>query len=183
MTRNFIHGFDRVDPNQMALIEKVLRDHERKKLIKDSKPLLLSNLKHPDGTHYPGKQTLTVMKGRPEFEPILNHMVMIIRKTTGMDLVINKAWVNCTNGNKKDMVWHTHPCDIAAVYYMKTFPFFSNGTLFRNGLIKAPQNSLLLFSAALEHTAPSSPLPFSRYTLSMDLDFRNKIRVYDQDYS
>ena len=170
MTRNFIHGVDRVDPNQMALIEKVLRDDERKKLIKDSKPLLLSNLKHPDGTYYPGKQTLTVMKGRPEFEPILNHMVMIIKKTTGMDLVINKAWVNWTNGNKKDMAWHTHPCDFAAVYYMKTFPLFSNGTLFKDGLVKAPQNSILILPGELEHSAPSSPLRFERYTLAINLN-------------
>ena len=53
---------------------------------------------------------------------------------------------------------------------MKIFPFFSNGTLFKDyGLVKAKQNSLMIFDPTLEHTTPSSPLPLERYTWALDL--------------
>ena len=56
-----------------------------------------------------------------------------------------------------------------AVYYIKTQPYFDNGTEFEHGVIKTPQNSLLLFPASLNHTAPTSPFRFDRYTMALDL--------------
>ena len=75
--------------------------------------------------------------------------------------MILKSWINWTNGKKKDIQWHNHKDsgDLSLVYYMKTFPFFSNGTLFRRWMVKAPQNSILIFPCHIEHTAPTCPFP------------------------
>ena len=168
---------------EIHLIEKVFRDNERKKLLEDSKPLLLS-LKNSGGATYPGKQTLPNLQMNPKFEFPLNHLMEVINKKTRLNLALDRAWVNWTNGRKKDLMWHNHPSDYSAVYYMKTpLPWFSNGTLFRTGLIKTPENSVLIFPSHLEHTAPTSPFRFGRYTLALDLNIKNKIRIFEQDYS
>ena len=98
----------------------------------------------------------------------------IIFEKTGLILDVSSVWVNLTNGNKDIIAWHNHTSDYTLVYYMKTFPFFSNGTLFREpiGFVKAPQNSLILFPGRLEHTAPSSLFRFSRYTVAINLNIR-----------
>ena len=50
-------------------------------------------------------------------------MVDMILRETGLNLEIRAAWVNWTNGKKKDIAWHNHSRhDYALVYYMKTFP-------------------------------------------------------------
>ncbi len=151
----------------MHLIENVFTNQQRKKLIKDCQPLLVEF-----GDRYPGRQTHATLHLHPDFISPIKDMIRIIVQETGLDLVVaDKAWINWTNGNKKDITWHTHPCDYALVYYMKTpLPFFSNGTLFRNGLFKAPQNSMIIFPAKVEHTAPTSPFRFDRYTLAVNLN-------------
>ena len=164
--------------DKIHLIKNVLADDERKKLIEDSIPLLknekqLSEYFKKDGG-FPGKQTFSDLYLNSKFAFSFNHMVDMIFKETGLNLEIRAAWVNCTNGKNKDMCWHSHRHDYALVYYMKTpLPFFSNGTLFRNGLFKAPQNSMIIFPAEVEHTAPTSPFRFDRYTMALDLNIRN----------
>ena len=97
-------------------------------------------------------------------------MLKRIEQHTGYNYIIERSWINWTNGDKKDIGWHRHDADLSVVYYIKIpLPLFSNGTLFRDGFVKAPQNSLLIFPSHLEHTAPSSPFRFDRYTLAMDL--------------
>ena len=154
----------------MHLIKNVFTDQQRQKLIKDCQPLL-KNL----GDQYPGRQTHPTLHLHPDFTFLINDMLKIVLKETGLDLVVaDKVWINWTNGSKKDINWHCHPCDYALVYYMKTpLPFFSKGTLFRNGLFKAPQNSMIIFPAEVEHTAPTSPFRFDRYTMALDLNIRN----------
>ena len=159
--------------DKIHLIKNVLADDERKKLIEDSIPLLknekqLSEYFKKDGG-FPGKQTFSDLYLNSKFAFSFNHMVDMIFKETGLNLEIRAAWVNWTNGKKKDINWHTHPCDYTLCYYMKIFPFFSNGTLYENGFIKAKQNSFLLSRGYLKHTAPTSPLRFGRYTLVLDL--------------
>ena len=100
-------------------------------------------------------------------------MLELVYKRTGLVLEVSKSWVNWTNGSKKDIAWHIHPSQYSLVYYMKTpLPFFNNGTLFRKGLFKAPQNSIIVFPGSMEHTAPSSPFRFNRYSLAMELNIR-----------
>ena len=158
----------------MYKIHNVLSNKDRKKLIKDCQPLLQDL-----GKEFPGKQTYGDLHLHPDFISPIKDMIRIIVKETGLDLVVgDMAWINWTNGSKKDIRWHvhTHSCDYASVYYMKTpLPFFSNGTLFEDGFVRAPQNSMIIFPANLVHTAPTSPFRFDRYTMSMNLNIRNSV--------
>ena len=151
------------------LIKNVFTNKQRRKLIKDCQPLLLER-----GPEFPGRQTHPTLHLHSDFIFPINDILKIVLKETGLDLVVaDKAWINWTNGSKKDIGWHNHSCDYALVYYMRIpLPFFSNGTLFRNGLFKAPQNSMIIFPAEVEHTAPTSPFRFDRYTIAMDLNIR-----------
>ena len=76
------------------------------------------------------------------------------------------------------MNWHHHyiyeDVSFTAVYYLKTLPFFSNGTLFEDGMVRAPQNSMIIFPAHLLHKPPTNPFPFiGRYVMGIDFKFRN----------
>ena len=152
------------------VVNDIFSKEERKKCLKDLQPLLV---KFPN---CPGKQTHPTLHLHPDFTFLINDILKIVLKETGLDLVVaDKVWINWTNGSKKDINWHCHPCDYALVYYMKTpLPFFSNGTLFREGLFKAPQNSMIIFPGDREHTAPSSPFRFGRYSLAMELNMGNR---------
>ena len=158
----------------MSLIHNVLSNKDRKKLIKDCQPLLQDL-----GEGFPGKQTQCNLHLHPDFLSPIKDMIRIIVKETGLDLVVaDMAWINWTNGSKKDIAWHRHPdVDYALVYYIKTpIPFFSNGTVFKDGLVRAPQNSMIIFPAHLLHTAPSSPFRFDRYTMAINLNIRNNFK-------
>ena len=157
-------------------IKNVLTNKKRKQLIEDCQPLLydsdqLRRIYNPT-LFYAGKQTLSNLQFKPQFQPIITYFVDIICKESGLDLELQegKCWINSTDGKKENINWHVHTSDYAVVYYIKTLPFFNNGTLFRNGFIKAPQNSLLIFPAHLEHSAPTCPFQFERYTLSFNLN-------------
>ena len=156
------------------VIKNVLTNDEREKLLKDVQPLLVDGDSIYLGKFnmwYAGRQTHPTLHLHPDFISTINYMVKLISKEMGKNFILDKAWANWTNGKRKDILWHNHKdYDYAVVYYMKTLPFFNNGTLFKNGFIKAPQNSLLIFPAHLEHTAPSCPFRFERYTLAMNLN-------------
>ena len=64
----------------------------------------------------------------PDFQWVFDIFKDRIRKKLGFDLKVMGAWINWTNGNKKDICWHDHHhFDYASVYYIKTpLPFFSN---------------------------------------------------------
>jgi hypothetical protein len=148
-----------VQLDEIRLINNIISDEERERLIEVSKPLLVHN---------------------PEFDYLHKEMLKCIKKESGMDLEIVKSWVNWTNGRKKDVNWHLHHCTYACVYYMKTNPFLTSGTLFdlvinkkkRKKFVKASQNSLMLFPGHVLHTAPSSFLRRDRYTLACNLEFK-----------
>ena len=168
---------------RIIVLNNVLSNSSRKKFIKDVKPFLVNgkelnryydggdgiypegfkwfNLTHPD------------LHMKKEFSSIHTDTLYLIRKKVGLDLTIKKSWVNLTNGKLKSRKWHSHRADFSFVYYMKTFPLFSNGTLFKHhGFVKAQQNSCLIFPSTFFHTTPSSPIPFKRYTWVMDLNIR-----------
>ena len=125
------------------------------------------------GVSVGGKQTHATLYELPVFQSLMDEMLEVIRERTELDLVVATAGANWTNGKRENINWHTHPNDYSAVYYIKTFPLFSNGTLFKDGLVKAPQNSILFFPGTLEHSAPSSPLRFDRYTMALNLNVYN----------
>ena len=161
---------------ELYMMKNIFSNEIRTKIIEDCQSFLytenqLQQILHNKNS-YPGKQTLPNLHTKLQFKPIVDHLVDQVRKKSNLNLEIDGSWINWTNGKKKDISWHYHSADYSLVYYIKTFPFFSNGTLFKNQFIKAPQNSLLFFPAHLEHTAPSSPLTFDMYTLAMDLNMK-----------
>ena len=155
------------------LIENIFSNDKRRKLIEYSKPLLLENSilwsKYP-GRKYPGRQSAPNIHLLLNFKSSAEFIINSVNRRTGLNLGIEKSWVNWTNGKKEDIAWHSHECDYSLVYYMKTVPFFSDGTLFRDQFVKAPVNSLLLFPGYLEHTAPSCPFRIHRYTWAFELN-------------
>tara|TARA_R100000008_G_C3541751_1_gene145167 strand:+ start:69 stop:563 length:495 start_codon:yes stop_codon:yes gene_type:complete len=160
--------------DKIIKIKNVLKNKERKKLIKDCQPYLLTEeelLKmFPFNKQYVEKQTLSNLHTYPQFVPVFEHMLnLIIKKLKVPKLQLIKSWINCLNG--KDTLMHNHvPFDYSVVYYIKTFPFLNNGTFFKNyGLVRCPQNSLIVFPSYLDHSNPSYRLGLTRYTLAMDL--------------
>ena len=161
------------------IIKNVLTNQERKKLIKDCQPYLMTGKEMSDMLfkekniitgRYPGRQTREYLHTIPCFQLPINKILRAISEEFKRSFVLQMSWINWTNGNKEDINWHNHPyTNYSAVYYIKTFPFFNNGTLFEDGFIKSPQNSVLIFPAEIKHTAPSSPLRFDRYTMALDL--------------
>ena len=164
----------------MYKIYNVLSNRERKKIIKDVKPLLMDseqlqrNYNH--SYDYPGKQTDSQLHLRPQFSSAIKKILDKVIKETGIDLLVYQSWVKWSNGREDQMNWHSHyplqPVSFASVYYLKTLPFFSNGTLFEDGFVQVPQNSMIIFPAHLLHTTPKYPFPFiDRYVMSIDLNF------------
>ena len=162
-------------------IDNIFTEEQRHNFIKDVQRFLIDGREvnayyGSDSVYQEGfdwfRITHSTLQLVPEFKELHQHLVDVIKKECGLNFEIKKSWVNLTKGRKINLCWHNHKGgpDYAAVYYMKIFPFFSNGTLFKDyGLVKAKQNSLMIFDPTLEHTTPSSPLPLERYTWALDL--------------
>ena len=164
----------------MYKIHNVLSNKERKKIIKDVQPFLMNreqmNIRYNNNRFYPGKQTEDSLHLKPEFALVMNKIIDKIKKEINLDLEVRRSWVKYSNSDTP-LSWHNHidkPVSFASVYYLKTLPFFSNGTLFEDGFIRAPQNSMIIFPAHILHTTPTNPFPFiDRYVMSIDLNIRN----------
>ena len=153
--------------NEIFLTKDVLTEPQRKKLLEDLKPFL------KDFPGVPGRQSNQDLHSCSQFNSIFERFLTIATRMVGEALRWGAkretvSFFNETIGKKEDITWHSHPSDFSGVYYIKTFPFFSNGTLFRDGFFEAPQNSLIIFPSGLEHTAPSSPLRFKRYKMGLN---------------
>ena len=180
--------------SEIKIINNIFTEEQRKKLIDDVQPLILDGIKVSNFYGYVGYQ-----EGFNLYKITHNTLHLHLNFDWAFDIIFSKvnelgfnfrkkdvksSWMNSTNGsqNKKNFKWHDHrrSGDYVVVYYMKMFPFFSNGTLFKKyGLVKAKQNSLLFFPSHLYHSTPSSPLRFERYSWSINLntpkDFVNDI--------
>ncbi len=156
------------DEDEMIFrIDNVFSDEQREKMIEDIEPLLLS--KEEEFTR---QQTSPTLHLSPGFEFVREHILNLIEERFNLKLDLLFSWANLDYGEKKDMFWHTHPYDYACVYYIKTNTE-NGGTLFKDkslNFVTAMQNSLILFNASLEHTAPPYDLHEKRYTLVMDLN-------------
>ena len=163
--------------DKVSVVKNIFKEQERKYYLKIIEPLMSisAELKfHYGGEKYPGKQTHPTLHMHPHFKSFMDRILEIASKDVGVNLEIDRAWGNWTNGNSNDIGWHRHYCDYALVYYLKT-SFLNNGTLFKKyGLIQAPQNSIIIFPAHLMHTAPTfwynNPFGRSRYTIAMNLN-------------
>ena len=127
-------------------------------------------------------------KGVEEFDSNSPKTLFDVRKHLNYDVVAqSKANTKVISFNpwRKEEEWSGRlitenmvksEYDYSCVYYMKMFPFFSNGTLFKDyGLVKAKENSLLCFPSHLDHSTPSSPLRFKRYSWAMDLNIKKDL--------
>ena len=158
-------------------IHNVLSNKDRKKFIKDIKPFLRQHVDNKNN-FYPGKQTPANLHEQPMFASLMNNIIDKIRKETKLNLAIHRSWVKWSNGRSNQTNWHHHytkqDTSFTAVYYLKTIPFFSNGTLFEDGFIRATQNSMIIYSSTVLHATPKYPFPFiDRYVMSIDLNFIN----------
>ena len=156
------------------LIKNFLTEKQRKTLLKEVKLFLVDcNKEFPEQAkkgRFPGLQTGPLMQQESSFEWYHTHLLDTLYQKMNIHFTIDKSWANWTNGKKRDIAWHDHAyVPYVCVYYIKTFPLFSNGTLFEDGLFKSPQNSLLIFAGKDRHTTPHSPLRFGRYTMSSNL--------------
>ena len=171
--------------SEIKIINNIFTEEQRKKLIDDAQPLLVDALKvsnfygwegYPEGFNW-FKITYTTLHQHPDFDWAFDIIFSKV-KELGFNFKKNDvdvSWMNMTNGSRDrgNLRWHDHKktCNYVVVYYMKMFPFFSNGTLFEKyGLVKAKQNSLLFFPSHLVHSTPSSPLRFERYSWSINLN-------------
>ena len=114
----------------------------------------------------------------PDFKWAYQIILSRIKEVVGKECVCVKSWMNTSNGDKDNLSWHNHrQVDYAGVYYLKIpFPFFSNGTLFKDhGFIKAKENSMIVFPGHFMHTTPSSPLRFKRYSMALDLNIKKDL--------
>ena len=167
----------------MYKIHNVLSNDERKKLIKDVQPFLMDSEQlgkyYNTNRVYPGKQTDDVLHLEPKFASVTEKMLDKINKEIKVDLQVYQSWVKWSNGRENQMNWHEHQelnqgISFAAVYYIKTIPFFSSGTLFKDGFVRAPQNSMIIFPAHLLHTTPKNLFPFiDRYVMGLNLNISN----------
>ena len=166
----------------MYKIHNVLSNRERKKIIKDVQPFLMNreqmNIRYNNTNFYPGRQTEDSLHLKPEFAFLIMKIIDKIKKEIKLNLEVRRSWVKWSNGREDQVNWHHHylqeDASFAAVYYLKTLPFFSNGTLFEDGFVRVPQNSMIIFPAHILHTTPKHPFPFiDRYVMGMDLNIRN----------
>tara|TARA_B100001250_G_scaffold88920_1_gene73719 strand:+ start:1403 stop:1906 length:504 start_codon:yes stop_codon:yes gene_type:complete len=167
----------------MYKIHNVLSNQERKKLIKDIQPFLMDGEQlgkyYNTSLSFPGKQTIADLHQQPEFFSVIKKIEDIIKKEIDLDLKVEKSWIKYSNSNTQ-LNWHSHyPQDnvsFASVYYLQTLPFVGNGTLFEDGFVRAPQNSIIIFPAHLLHTTPKNLFPFiDRYVMSFNLNIRNSV--------
>lgn len=167
--------------DSIIIIKNIFKDEYRKKLLEDAKPLLIDSeyCAAHYGTEIPGRQTHPTLYVHPKFTAAHKTILWTIKSLTSLNFKVEGSWVNWTNGNRDDINWHNHEgFDYSVVYYIKTLPFFNNGTVFETNkgnakFIKAPQNSLMLFPASLKHTAPPCPFRSDRYTLAMELNLND----------
>ena len=177
-------------------IDNIFTKDQRERLIEDSKPLFLDGAEYAKHIASTGlnkaygfgyqegfnwyRITHSTINLHPNFKWAHEIILSKIKEVIGKDCVCMKSWMNISNGNRDNgnLTWHSHRrFDYAGVYYLKIpFPFFSNGTLFKDhGFIKAKENSMIVFPGHFMHTTPSSPLRFKRHTWALDLNIKKDL--------
>ena len=151
----------------MMVINNILSRKERKELLELCKPLV----KYRPG--YPAKQSDEFLHLNPSVRKYIEIFNKKISDRLSKQLYFQKVWVNEDRGYKKDVYWHNHRHELAAVYYLKTIPLVNSGTLFQDEFVRCKQNSILLFPGYLMHGTPSYPFHWiKRYSIAMEINIR-----------
>ena len=158
----------------MIVVNNLFTPEFRNNLIEELKPLLVDG--STMATFYqfngriPGRQTHSTLHLHPNFKEVLESITEHVSRSFRKNVKVSKMWGLWINGKKEHMNWHDHsPHDYSAIYYLKVPPFIRNGTIFEDrGLVRADENSLLIFPSNLNHTSPSYFWKGDRYTISAD---------------
>ena len=146
----------------------------RNNLIEELQPLLLDGSTLARFYHeyddLPGRQTHPTLHLHPNFKEVLESITEHVTNSLRKDVKISRMWGLWIDGKKEHMNWHNHsPDHYSSIYYLKVPPFIRNGTIFEDrGLVRADENSLLIFPSNLKHTSPSYFWKGDRYVLSAD---------------
>ena len=145
--------------DEICSLKNVLQKEKRKQLIENSQSLF---------TQTNNTQTPPILQLHYKFVPILQDLLHVINDRTKLNLEMMTAWMLKTKGEEGG--WHNHSrdgADYSMIYYIKS-PLFFTGTLFKHGIVKSSQNSILLFPSHLDHMTPPHPFGIERYVLSAD---------------
>ena len=150
------------------IILDCLSNDLREKLLVDCKPFLKKV-----SDENPAYQSDAPLRQFSQFNIIHQIFDSLAKKYLERNLISDKSWFIMTQGKKDEVLMHYHPVDYVGVYYMNSFPYFKNGTLFeQDGFVEAPLNSMGLFPGHLVHTAPPFKENFERYTMSLNWNFK-----------
>ena len=151
----------------MIVINNILPRKERKELLELCKPLV----KNTPGV--PSKQSDPFLHLNSSVRKYIEIFNKKISDRLSKQLYFQKVWVNEDRGYRKDVHWHNHQYELAAVYYLKTMPLVNSGTLFQDKFVRCKQNSILLFPGYLIHGTPSYPFHWiKRYSIAMEINIR-----------
>ena len=145
----------------MKLHKDILNNKERLELLRFVKTKVM-NL----GDTFPGLQTKPNLHTYKEMNVLLDRT-----KKYYAGYIIDKCWANYSIGDY--LSWHTHPNHVSQsmVYFLQNpnnmGPFFKENKL-RIRVTRCPENSLILFSAQLQHSVPCH-LEAERYSIAFDL--------------
>ena len=175
-------------------IYNVFSNKERKKIIKDCQPLLLTGSQLADYYNetkpYPGRQSHPTVHLNSNFKWVYDIFLKKIKEELKFNFSVHKSWFKYTVGGANDISWHNHTYDnvsFTSVYYIKTNRFLSGGTMFtdsfnitsenkhkkrKHEFVRSPQNSLLIFPSNLVHSTPNVLFRNDRYVLSTDFHLR-----------
>ncbi len=178
--------------SEIYIIENVFTEEERRKILEDSQRFfvdgdVMSIERFGEPGRYPGKQTYPTIHLLSSFNWVHKRVIERVNNEIKLNLKIVRSWFNWSDGRKEYLNWHEHKetGDYAAVYYLKTIPFFNSGTLFKEyGFVRAPQNSIMIFPSHFIHSAPISFLRYDRYSMAFDLrfEYREDILTLDESY-
>ena len=159
------------DLNKKIIITDCLSNDLREKLLVDCKPFLRKL-----GNDYPAYQSDNNISNYPQFQLVHQIFHSLSCKYLEEELLLEGSWFIMTEGKEEQSIMHDHPADYVGVYYMNSHPSFPNGTEFEEeGLVEAPENSMVLFPGHLVHSPPRFKCNeyFERYTMSLDWNVRN----------
>ncbi len=144
---------------EFYVLKNVFPKEKRKQLIENSQSLY---------SQTNNTQTPPILQSHYKFFYILRDLLHVINHRIKLKLEMRTAWMLRTRGEEGD--WHNHlrdGADYSMIYYVKS-PLFFTGTLFKHGIVKSSQNSMILFPSHLDHMTPPHPFGIERYVLSAD---------------
>ena len=154
----------------------------QQQLVRDIEQELIDN---PSGDNLPPYQTEAQlygrMKGRKHWDDLYKKIRHSLLRFYTKEFIHYKSWANVSRENNQ-YGWHSHTCDLTAVYYLKCDnPEY--GTYIKNEdvIIPAINDSLLIFDAKIEHRLSNMPFELAihphnhRYSIVFDFNIDKSI--------